>query len=43
MMVCVFVCGGYRLGLVTPDPSHSMMKVTLLLCSSSHFVIVNFA
>lgn len=41
MMVCV--CGGYRLGFVTPDPSHSMMKVTLLLCSSSHFVIVNFA
>lgn len=33
----------HRSGLVTPDPSHWMMKVTLLLFSSSHFVIVNLA
>lgn len=39
---CACACV-YRLGLLAPDPSHSMMKVTLLLSSSSHFVIVNFA
>lgn len=33
----------HRSRLVTPDPSHWMMKVTLLLFSSSHFVIVNLA